>query len=56
LAYKNGGLILNEVYPGAYSAAVKNVLKSVGNKILAGSFKDVMRVSKPATITYPLSF
>ena len=49
-----GGLNLN---PDEKSRSiVKEILKSLGRKILEGNFADIMRISRPACISYPMTF
>ena len=35
---------------------VVEILKSLGRKILEGNFTDIMKISRPASISYPLTF
>jgi hypothetical protein len=35
---------------------VSEIIKSLGKKILEGNFADIMKISRPASISYPLSF
>lgn len=35
---------------------VMEILKSFGKKILSGKFTDLMHISRPASITYPMSY
>lgn len=35
---------------------VMEILKSLGKKIMAGEFTDIMRISRPASISYPMTY
>lgn len=49
-----GGLNLNADEKSR--SIVKEILKSLGRKILEGNFTDIMRISRPACISFPMTF
>lgn len=53
-ASSKGGLILRD--EENTRSVVMEILKTLGRKILSGSLTDIMRVSRPASISYPLTY
>jgi len=51
--HKNGGLIIND--NDGLGAIVGDLVKQVGNKILEGNVVDMMKISRPARLTAPLT-
>jgi len=51
-----GGLFMNKQNDEKIREVFKAVLMKIGKKILEGRIFDLMRISKPIQICYPLSF
>ena len=49
-----GGLILTE--DDKSRSVVLEILKTLGRKIMEGKFLDIMRISRPASISFPLTY
>ena len=54
LAHPKGGLAL--VADENSKSVVTEIIKTLGKKIMEGNFTDIMKISRPASISYPLSF
>lgn len=53
-AHPKGGL--NLIEDEKSRSIVVEILKSMGRKILEGKFNDIMRISRPACISYPMTY
>ena len=53
-ASPEGGLILTE--DDKSRSVVVEILKSLGRKILEGNFQDIMSISRPASISFPMTY
>jgi hypothetical protein len=54
IASKTGGLIIRD--EENTRSIVMEIIKSLGRKLLSGSFSDIMQVSRPASISCPLTY
>jgi len=53
-ASESGGLIV--VDEEDTRSVVMEIIKSLGKKLMQGDFMDIMRVSRPASISYPMTY
>ena len=53
-AYPKGGLALTNDENSR--SVVSEIIKALGKKIMEGNFADIMKISRPASISYPLTF
>mmetsp|Transcript_21576 Transcript_21576/g.39467 ORF Transcript_21576/g.39467 Transcript_21576/m.39467 type:complete len:352 (-) Transcript_21576:28-1083(-) len=54
VAYSTGGLVLRD--EENTRSVVMEIIKSLGRKLMSGSIMDIMRVSRPASISYPMTY
>ena len=53
-AYPKGGIAL--MSDENSRSVVTEIIKTLGKKIMEGNFTDIMKISRPASISYPLTF